>query len=206
MDNEQPADASPQTGKPDESEPAKEPETVDLTVEEQLAKAKEDAEKYQQNWTRAAADLQNYKKRAQQERDDARRFASASLIINLLPVLDDFERAFMSLDARLAGLTWFDGMRLIHRKLEMLLENAGVKPIQADGQKFDPNFHEAIQHIEGEEDGKVIAEVQRGYMLHDRVLRPAMVVVGSGKKDKDKKTETDGEAEQEGESANGDSD
>ncbi|MCH8814505.1 MAG: nucleotide exchange factor GrpE [Chloroflexi bacterium] len=184
MDNEQPADASPA-----ESESAKEPEAADLTVEEQLAKAKEDAEKYQQNWTRAAADLQNYRRRTDQERDEARRFASVALIINLLPVLDDFERAFVSLDARLAGLTWCDGMRLIHRKLEMLLDNAGVTPIQADGKKFDPKYHEAVQHVEGEEDGKVVAEVQRGYMLHDRVLRPAMVVVGSGKKDEAKKEE-----------------
>jgi len=185
MDNEQTADASPA-----EPEPAKEPETADLTVEEQLAKAKEDAEKYQNNWTRAVADLQNYKRRTEQERDEARRFASVSLLINLLPVLDDFERAFATLDSRMRrNMTWFDGIEMIYRKLGALLDNAGVKPIQADGQKFDPNFHEAVQHVEGEEDGKVVAEVQRGYMLHDRVLRPAMVVVGSGKKDEETKTE-----------------
>ena len=182
MDNEQPADA-----KPAASEPATEPEAADLTVEEQLAKAKEDAEKYQRNWTRAAADLQNYKKRAEHERDEARRFASESVIRNLLPVLDDFERAFSTLDSRLRNMTWFDGIALIYRKLEVLLDNAGVKPIEALGKQFDPHQHEAVQHVEGEEDGKVVAEVQRGYTQHDRVLRPAMVVVGSGKKSKDKK-------------------
>ena len=71
-------------------------------------------------------------------------------------------------------------MLLIYRKLRQLLENAGVKPIETEGQTFDPRFHEAVAHVEGDE-GKVVSEVQRGYKLHDRVLRPAMVVVGKGK-------------------------
>jgi len=149
-------------------------------VEGQLAKAREEAQKYLANWQRAEADLQNYKKRAEQERDELRRFGNVSLIINLLPIIDDFERAFASLDSHLAGLSWFDGIYLIYRKLSQLLENAGVRPIEADGQDFDPRYHEAVAHVEGEE-GKVISVVQRGYKLHDRVLRPAMVVVGKGK-------------------------
>lgn len=163
-------------------------------LEDQLARAKEDADKFRNNWHRAEADLQNYKRRAEQERDESRRFSHASLIINLLPILDDFERAFGSLDARLAGLTWLDGMRLIYRKLGALLENAGVTPIQAEGQAFDPRYHEAVAHAEGEE-GKVISEVQRGYKLHDRVLRPAMVVVGKGRSEE----EGSGKKEEEGE-------
>src|SRR6266545_5000795 len=151
-----------------------------LTPEEQLAKAQEEAQKYLDNWHRAEADFQNYKRRTEQEREELRRFGNVSIIINLLPVLDDFERAFASLDSHLAGLSWFDGMLLIYRKLRQLLENAGVRPIETDGQAFDPRFHEAVAHVEGEE-GKVISEVQRGYKLHDRVLRPAMVVVGKGK-------------------------
>lgn len=150
------------------------------SLEDQLAQAKADADKYLNNWRRAEADLQNYKRRAEQERDESRRFAQASIIINILPILDDFERAFGSLDSRLAGLTWFDGIRLIYRKLQMLLENVGVRPIEAEGQTFDPRYHEAVAHGEGEE-GKVLAEIQRGYKLHDRVLRPAMVIVGKGK-------------------------
>src|SRR3989441_5486714 len=150
------------------------------SVEEQLSKAKEEAQKFRDNWHRAEADFQNYKRRTEQEREELRRFGNVSIIINLLPVLDDFERAFASLDSHLAGLSWFDGMLLIYRKLRQLLENAGVKPIETEGQAFDPRFHEAVAHVEGEE-GKVISEVQRGYKLHDRVLRPAMVVVGKGK-------------------------
>lgn len=148
-------------------------------IEEELNKAKEMAARFEDNWKRAAADLQNYKRRAEQERDEARRFAGAAILQNLLPVMDDFERAFATLEPRLRNMTWFDGMALIYRKLEMLLQNSGVKPIEAMGQKFDPRYHEAVQHVDGEE-GKVVAEVQRGYMLGDRVLRPAMVVVGKG--------------------------
>ena len=169
---------SPQPSDPPPTEPAADVEGP--SVEQQLEQARGDAQKYLDNWRRAEADLQNYKRRAEQERDESRRFAHASLIINLLPIVDDFERAFGSLDARLAGLTWFDGIRLIYRKLLALLENAGVTPIETEGQTFDPRYHEAVAHVEGEE-GKVLAEVQRGYKLHDRVLRPAMVVVGKGR-------------------------
>lgn len=159
-----------------------------LSVEEELARAREDAQKYLSNWQRAEADFQNYKKRAEQEREELRRFGNVSLIINLLPIVDDFERAFASLDSRLAGLSWFDGIYLIYRKLNQLLENAGVRPIDAEGQDFDPRYHEAIAHAEGEE-GKVISVVQRGYKLHDRVLRPAMVIVGKGREQNEKQEE-----------------
>jgi molecular chaperone GrpE len=162
------------------NEAAGAPVGASASLEAQLTKAKEEATKFRDNWHRAEADFQNYKRRAEQEREELRRYGNVSVIINLLPVLDDFERAFGSLDSRLAGLSWFDGIYLIYRKLNQLLENAGVRPIEAEGQPFDPRFHEAVAHVEGEE-GKVLSEVQRGYKLHDRVLRPAMVVVGKGK-------------------------
>ena len=155
------------------------PDTNGGDLDARLAKATEDAEKYRGNWMRAEADFQNYKKRVDQERDENRRFAGVSLIINLLPIVDDFERAFGSLDPRIADLTWLDGMRLIYRKLVALLESAGVQPIKVEGESFDPHLHEAVAEVEGPE-GKIVGEVQRGYKLHDRVLRPAMVVVGKG--------------------------
>lgn len=177
---EPPADAEPPDAESAQAEPA---EAERKPLEEQIAQAKEEALKYLANWQRAEADFQNYKRRVEQERDENRRFASAALIINTLPILDDLERALGSLDVRLAGLTWFEGIALIHRKILILLENAGVSIIQAEGQQFDPRYHEAVMHAEGEE-GKVLAEVQRGYKLYDRVLRPAMVVVGKGKGEK----------------------
>ena len=179
-------DAGPARPEPDEGR-APEP-----TLEEQLARAREDAQKYLGNWQRAEADFQNYKRRVEQERDEVRRFGVASLIINILPIIDDFERAFGSLDARLAGLTWFEGIYHIYRKLLQALQNAGVSAIEVEGQQFDPRYHEAVMHADGPE-GKVLAEVQRGYKLHDRVLRPAMVVVGSGQK-----TVDSGQPEREG--------
>jgi molecular chaperone GrpE len=153
----------------------------DKPLAAQLAEAEEKAQAYLASWQRSAADFQNYKRRVEQERDDLSRLANATLIINLLPLMDDLERALDNVDARLAGLTWLDGIRLIHRKFEALLEMSGVTPIAADGERFDPNVHEAVMFGEGEE-GKVINVVQKGYKLGDRVLRPAMVVVGQGEK------------------------
>lgn len=147
----------------------------------QLEEERKKAEGYLANWQRAAADFQNYKRRTEQERQEVALLANAALIINILPVLDDLERALRNVEAHLAGLTWVDGVRLIYRKLQAILEASGVTEIKTEGQDFDPRYHEATMSGEGEE-GKVVAEVQRGYMLGDRVLRPAMVIVGRGTK------------------------
>ena len=167
--------------RPPQAEAAAEPESLEA-AKALLQQEKEEAQRFLANWQRAEADFVNYKRRVEQERGEAMRIANAALIINILPVLDDLERALASLDIRLTGLTWFDGIRLIYRKLQFVLESAGVSQIEAEGQPFDPRFHEAVMYGEGEE-GKVVAEVQRGYKLNDRVLRPAMVVVGKGKGD-----------------------
>jgi molecular chaperone GrpE len=142
-----------------------------------LAKEKERAEANLASWQRSAADFQNYKRRVEQEREEIARLSNAAMIINLLPLMDDLERALDSVDTRLAGMTWLDGLRLIHRKFQALLEMNAVTEIEADGQDFDPNVHEAVTFGPGEEN-KVIAVVQKGYRLGGRVLRPAMVVVG----------------------------
>jgi len=168
--------------RPPQAEAAAEPESLEA-AKALLQQEKEEAQRFLANWQRAEADFVNYKRRVEQERGEAMRIANAALIINILPVLDDLERALASLDIRLVGLTWFDGIRLIYRKLQLVLENAGVSQIEAEGQPFDPRFHEAVMYGEGEE-GKVVAEVQRGYKLNDRVLRPAMVIVGKGKEQK----------------------
>ena len=147
------------------------------TLEEQLAHEKERAESYYASWQRAAADFQNFKRRAEQERSEFTQIANAALIFNLLPIIDDLERALDNVDPHIAGLTWVDGLRLIHRKFEALLEVNGVAEITAEGQDFDPNIHEAVMYAEGEA-GKVLNVAQKGYTLGSRVLRPAMVVVG----------------------------
>ncbi len=149
----------------------------DEPLEAQLAAEKERAQSYLGSWQRAAADYQNFKRRVEQEREEVARLASAAFIINLLPVIDDLERALQSVDAHLVGLTWVDGVRLIHRKFVSLLELSDVEEIAAEGEAFDPTLHEAVMFGEGEE-GKVLSVVQRGFKLGGRVLRPTMVVVG----------------------------
>ena len=176
-----PAGHPPEVSSSQAQAPA-EPETLE-GAKALLQQEKEEAQRFLANWQRAEADFANYKRRVEQEREEAKRIANAALIINILPVLDDLERALASLNIRLVGLTWFDGIRLIYRKLQLVLENAGVSQIEVEGQPFDPRFHEAVMYGEGEE-GKVVAEVQRGYKLNDRVLRPAMVIVGKGKEEK----------------------
>lgn len=149
--------------------------------EEALEIERAKAEKYLSNWQRSEADFNNYKKRIEQERSEIARFANLSLILNLLPVLDDFERAFNTGGTdKQSQATWADGINLIFRKFQAILEAQGISEIKAMGQQFDPSIHEAVGQAEGEE-GKIIEEMQKGYMLGDRLIRPAMVVVGHGK-------------------------
>jgi len=169
----------------DSPPPAVEAEDVEA-LKVGLEEEKKKAETYLANWQRAAADFQNYKRRTDQEREELERLANAALVINILPILDDMERALTSVDARLAGLTWIDGIRLIYRKFQAVLEASGVREIKAEGEDFDPRFHEAVMYGEGEE-GKVISEVQKGYMLGDRVIRPSAVVIGRGPKEDERR-------------------
>lgn len=125
-------------------------------------------------WKRSAAEFQNYRRRAEQERQGLLKTANAGLIIELLPVLDDLERALASAPANDAESEWVKGTRLVERKFRQILERQGVAPIDAVGAPFDPKLHEAI----GGSGDTVAEEYQRGYTFHDRVLRPSMVLVG----------------------------
>jgi molecular chaperone GrpE len=135
--------------------------------------------KYLANWQRSQADFVNFKRRTEQEKGDIIRLANAGLIFNLLSVVDDMERALDNIPDKLAGSKWVDGIVLIYRKFMTILEANGVSEMKAFGAQFDPSLHEAVMQVEGESD-EVIAVVQKGYMLNDRVLRPARVKVGSG--------------------------
>lgn len=169
----------PTNGQPQET-PATAAEPVDIpTLQERLKEEQQRAENFYSNWQRAAADFANFKRRTEQERLDASRFASSMFVVSLLPIVDDLERAMGSVPRELAGLTWIDGVDLIYRKLLAMLENQGIAPIEAVGQPFDPNLHEAVMRAPGEE-GKVMSELQRGYTFQGRVIRPALVTVGSG--------------------------
>ncbi len=145
-----------------------------------LGQLEQESANYKDSYLRATADLKNFKRRTEEERSNLIRNATAGLIMKLLPVLDDFDLAMQHVPAEVAETPWFGGLEGIYRKLQVILEGEGVKPIDALGQPFDPHFHEAVAHEDAgtERSGKVTAELRRGYTLHDRVLRPSMVKVG----------------------------
>ena len=146
---------------------------------EQLEAARAAAERFEASWKRAAADLANYKRRVEQERSEQARLAGAALVINLLPIRDDFGRAVETLDSTLAGLNWVQGVIAIERKLGSLLESMGVAEVPAEGETFDPTQHEAVGRAPGPEN-VCLHVVQKGYALSGAVIRPAMVIVGEG--------------------------
>lgn len=144
-----------------------------------LATEKEKTATYLANWQRAQADFTNYKRRTEQECQETSRFANTTLLLSILPALDDFERALSFVPSEFTGQPWVDGIRLIVRKIHTSLESQGLSPIKALGEPFDPRLHEAAAQREGEE-GMVVGELKKGYKLFDRVIRPTTVVVGNG--------------------------
>ncbi len=196
MTDEERQDDAQQEAGPAAAPAEDEPTDVD-GLRKRLEEEKERAQQHFSSWQRSAADFQNLKRRMEQERGEVARLANVSLVINLLPLMDDLERALRNVDTKLAGLTWIDGIWLIQRKFEAVLENAGVKEIQADSQPFDPQVHEAISEAPGEV-GRVVSVVQKGYQLGDRVIRPAMVIVGKAEAEEQQGTENE---EQEAETA-----
>jgi len=153
------------------------------TLQKALAEEKEKAEKYLANWQRSQADLENYIKRAEQEKSETVECANRMLVLDLLPILDDFERAFASLPAELGEQNWTEGIKLIYNKVKALLEAQGLAEIKAKGECFDPYWHEAGGQLEGQE-GMVVEEIRKGYKFRDKLLRPSMVMVGKGNKDR----------------------
>jgi molecular chaperone GrpE len=166
-----------------------EPEVTEVeeiaTLKQSLAEAEARAEANLANWQRAQADFINYKRRAEQEKEEISKLANSILVLNLLPSLDDLERAFTSIPERLVKLSWVDGIRLIWRKLQTTLEAQGLSEIKAVGEPFDPHLHEAVRQDKGKE-GVVVEEVQKGYKFYDRVIRPSKVVVGNGDEEHEK--------------------
>ena len=158
------------------------PELLEPSLEKALAEAVQKSDSYLESWKRAQADYINLKRRTDQEKLEMAKYSNTQLLINLLPVLDDFERAFQTMPHRMAKSEWVEGFRLIANKLLATLAAQGVKRIEAVGKPFDPSLHEACMHDKGDE-GIVIKELSKGYMLFDKVIRPTQAVVGNGEKD-----------------------
>ena len=155
-------------------------EAVPPTVEEQLLAAQDEAANNKDLYLRALADLENYRKLAQREKEDAIRFANDNLLRNTIPVLDNLERAMEHSndveDAAPAGAL-AEGVGHTVAQFKEVLASHGVEVIEALGETFDPNFHEALAQMPGEADNVVMAVHEKGYKLNGKLLRPARVVV-----------------------------
>jgi molecular chaperone GrpE len=183
---DQPSDTAP-------SEKAEERKSASAAVTESLLKAKhelesalkqtqDEAKSLHDKWLRAAADLDNYKKRTAREREEVVKFGNERLLRDFLPVIDDLDRLINSMpagDPKTQPL--IDGVRLIHKKFLDQLEKHGVTSFTAEGQPFDPNTHEAVQQMPSHLPvGTVVNQLQRGFTLSGRLLRPALVTVSLG--------------------------
>ncbi|MCL2281402.1 MAG: nucleotide exchange factor GrpE [Dehalococcoidia bacterium] len=149
------------------------------SLRQELSEAKTKAQEYLDGWQRGQADFTNFRKRLELDKLDAIKYANAELMLKILPVLDDFERAVEHVPQQMASDPWVGGVNGIARKLENTLEVLGLSRIKAQDEVFDPCVHEAVSCIPGP-DGMVIKELEKGYMLNERVLRPAKVMVGNG--------------------------
>jgi molecular chaperone GrpE len=145
----------------------------------ELETAQQEVADSKAQWQRSAADFANYRRRTEQEREALVGLANEVLLAKLLAIVDDFDRAIANMPAELRDVSWVGGISAIDRKLDQLLQSEGLTPIEALGRQFDPHEHEAIAQEDqpGVPEGTVIAELQKGYRIRDRVLRPAMVAV-----------------------------
>jgi molecular chaperone GrpE len=148
-------------------------------LEQRVRELQEEGDKLKDLWMRAAAELENFKKRAAREREDWTKYAAEGVLKEMLPVLDNLERALNHADNQENPEALLDGIRMVHRQFLSILERFGVKSIEALNQTFDPSLHEAMMQVQSEEHdaNTVVQELERGYLLHDRLLRPSRVAV-----------------------------
>ena len=168
-------------GKDQESEqgPLEDGGEEEPSLEDRLAESLRESDQFRLMALRARADLDNYRKRAGEEREEARRGANTAILLRVLAVMDDFERAMEMVPDDAVAPGWLEGLRLVHKSMTALLESEGVGRIEAVGRTFDPHESEAVLYQESTTapDGEVIGVVREGYRQRDRVLRPAQVVV-----------------------------
>ncbi|MBN1312577.1 MAG: nucleotide exchange factor GrpE [Anaerolineae bacterium] len=147
----------------------------------QLAEVQAQAAEYLDGWQRARADLENYRKRITRERKEWEAMIKGEIILNLLPALDDFDLALENLPEDVAEHDWVGGIVLVHRKLHGQLEAMDLSEIEAMGQTFDPELHEAVTHEKSDshQPNEIIGVMRKGYRLGDKVIRAAMVRVAS---------------------------
>jgi molecular chaperone GrpE len=147
-----------------------------------MAGLQADLDRFRDLALRSQADFENYKKRCAREKDEAIKYANSSLLERLIPIVDNFELGLLAARGEGEQSPIYSGMSLVLKQLNDFLADNGLQPIEAVGQKFDPNLHEAIAHESSEKvpENNVIRQTRRGYRFKDRLLRPSSVVVSSG--------------------------
>lgn len=183
-------DDSPQKDAPEKKGPLASGKGKNKKDEIQELKDQVEAEK--DRALRLSAEFENYKKRTQRETNDFKKFANESIFRQLLSVVDNLERAISAAEENSEESALFEGVKLTHKDIIKLFETFNVKSVNADNESFDPNFHQAVTQEETDEfpDNTVTKVLQKGYLLHDRLIRPAMVVVSKkAKKDTEEITE-----------------
>ena len=163
--------------------PAEAAAAAEVPNEEALLKQMQaDLERFRDLALRSQADFDNFRKRAARDKDDAVKYANASFLERLIPILDNFELGLTAARSNAVDSPILAGMDMVSRQLNDFLTGTGVEPVAAEGQRFDPNLHEAVAQEESASvaEGFVIRQLRRGYKLRDRLLRPATVVVSKG--------------------------
>jgi molecular chaperone GrpE len=171
----------------DEQNEVLEGEFVDVSFDDrealsaELTKAKTEAAEYLEGWQRARAEFANYKKRIERDQAYVYQNAASSVIRRYVELIDDLERALKNRPQQGEGLAWAGGIELIYRKFLAILESEGVTQMDPSGEMFDPTLHEAVtsENSSEHDSGAIIEVLQKGYLIGDRVLRPAMVRVAS---------------------------
>lgn len=148
-------------------------------LKEQVEKLSEEVEEKRQQFLRARADLENYRRRSRKEMEDMMKYASLPLVEALLPVLDNFERALEAADQSQESNSFYEGIEMVYRQLQSALQDAGLSRIEAKGEVFDPHQHNAVMQEENDEaeSNTVLDELQVGYRFVDRIVRPTMVKI-----------------------------
>jgi molecular chaperone GrpE len=173
-------------------------ETVDplKEMEEKLESMEQEVKENYDRLLRASAEFENYKKRAAREMNDFRKFANESFVKAMLPVVDNLDRAIeSSSNDKLSDNSMLEGVNMTLKEILKVFEQLGVKPFESLGKKFDPSLHQAVMQEEtaAHPENSVVKELQKGYMMHDRLLRPAMVVVSKTKTTPENQENTDQE-------------
>lgn len=163
----------------EEEQTADQQESADVNWEQEAAHWKAQAEEHQNRMLRAMADMDNLRRRARKEQEDLAKYASQKVVEELLPILDNFERALAADKEAMTLESLLTGVDMVYRQMVQVFDKEGLTAIQAKGLPFDPHVHQAVMQTQDPEfdSGVVVEELQKGYMFKDRVVRPAMVKV-----------------------------